>query len=79
MFPALKYKGFVGLTARELKEKAVPFRDAIKETWARLKRAKPEMNTSAMPFVKEKWDELAYYLVQVSTDSRCSESNARGQ
>jgi len=35
-----------------------------KDTWARLKRSKPEMQSASHPFVKDKWDERAYFLVQ---------------
>ena len=65
VFKQMGYASWVELTTLEAKQKATPFRMAIKETWARLKRAKPEMQTAAKPFVKEKWDERAYFLVQV--------------
>ena len=36
----------------------------MRESWARLKRAKPELQSAAQPFVKPKWDETAYFGVQ---------------
>ena len=58
------YEGWVGLSRTAMKEKARPYSEAIYDTWIRMKRAMPEMQSSAMPFVKEKWDETAVFLVQ---------------
>ena len=65
VFKQMEYADWSELAWSEIKEKAAPFREIIKETWARLKRAKPEMRSGEKPFVKEKWDELAYFIVQV--------------
>ena len=65
VFQLMGYKEWTDLSVRERKMAAAPFRDMIKEQWARLRRAKPEMQSAAKPFVKEKWDERAYFLVQV--------------
>ena len=64
VFPHLKVEGWVGLSEAELKAKAAPVRATIAQTWLRLKRALPEMQSAAHPFVKPKWDERAYFLVQ---------------
>ena len=58
------YEGWAHLTPAEARAKAVPFREAIREEWARLKRSQPEQLSAAKPFVKPKWDERAYFLVQ---------------
>ena len=65
VFQMMEYEEWKDLNMRERKINAAPFRDAIHEQWARLKRAKPEMQSAAKPFVKEKWDERAYCIVQV--------------
>lgn len=62
------YKEWVGLTSSEARVKAFPYRTELREEWSRLKRAYPEMQSAAKPFVKEKWDETAYFLVQVRWD-----------
>ena len=64
VFAQLGYAGWSGLGRAEMKAKAQPFAEAIKEQWTRLRRAMPEMQSSAKPFVKEKWDETAVFLVQ---------------
>ena len=61
------YAEWQGLSSTDLRVKAAPYRLIIKEEWARLRRAFPEMQSAAKPFVKEKWDEKAFYLVQVGT------------
>ena len=58
------YPSWCGLSAAESKEKSAPVRELIQATWARLKRAHPEAQSAAHPFVKPKWDERAYFLVQ---------------
>ena len=60
----MNYEGWVGLTSKQRKAKSAPFKEAIQDMWKRLKRAYPEMQTAAKPFVKKKWDERAYFLVQ---------------
>jgi hypothetical protein len=51
-----------------MKVKAQPFAEAIKETWTRLRRAYPQAQSAAKPFVKDKWDENAvYFTVQETT------------
>ena len=47
VFEKMGYEGWVGLSASEKKSKSAPFREIIKEQWARLKRAKPEMQSAA--------------------------------
>ena len=47
VFEKMGYEGWVGLSASEKKLKSAPFREIIKEQWARLKRAKPEMQSAA--------------------------------
>ena len=47
VFPKMDYAGWVGLSAVELKAKSAPFREAMKDTWTRLKRANPEMQSAA--------------------------------
>ena len=47
VFEKMGYAGWVGLSAAELKAKSAPFREVMKDTWARLKRAKPEMQSAA--------------------------------
>ena len=47
MFPQLGLKGWTGLGETELKKKAAPFRATIAQTWLRLKRALPEMQSAA--------------------------------
>ena len=70
VFPLMGYDGWQGLSSTELRAKAAPFRVVIKEEWARLRRAFPEMQSAAKPFVKEKWDEVAYFIVQVWVRAR---------
>ena len=65
VFPMMGYEEWQGLSATELRAKAAPYRVGIKEEWARLRRAFPEMQSAAKPFVKDKWDETAYFIVQV--------------
>lgn len=65
VFKEMGYEEWAKLSERDARAKAVPFRDIIKETWQRLKRAKPELQLGAKPFVKGKWDERAYFIVQV--------------
>jgi len=64
VFPRLGLEGWTELSEAELKKKAAPFRATIAQTWLRLKRALPEMQSAAHPFVKSKWDERAYFMVQ---------------
>ena len=52
------------LSRSEMKVKAHPYREAMKETWVRLRRAHPAMMSSAKPFVKNKWDVQALKVVQ---------------
>ena len=52
VFKLMGYASWVDLSHIEIKEKSAPFRDAIKETWARLKRSQPELQSAAKPFVK---------------------------
>ena len=65
VFPEMGYDGWANLSHTELKEKAAPYRYAIQDEWTRLKRAAPNAQSAAKPFVKEKWDELAFFIVQV--------------
>ena len=65
VFKEMGYASWQGLSFAETKAKAAPFRETIKETWARLKRAHPEMQSAAQPFVKKKWGEREYFIVQV--------------
>ena len=60
----MDYESWKDLSHEEAKMKAAPFRVALRESWARLKRAKPEQQSAAQPFVKPKWDETAYFGVQ---------------
>ena len=71
VFAGMGYIGWTGLTAQETRAKAQPFREEIKNEWARLRRAMPEMQSAAKPFVKAKWDENAYFLVQVQRIADC--------
>ena len=64
VFAKMGYPSWVGLSHEETRVKSAPYRELIKETWARLKRAQPEQQSAAKPFVKAKWDERAYYIVQ---------------
>ena len=64
VFPRMGYDGWCGLSKSAMKQKAQPYSEAIKETWVRLRRSQPEMQSSAKPFVKEKWDDLAVMQVQ---------------
>ena len=64
VFKMKAYDGWTELSPSELKVKCAPYKEIIKETWARLKRAMPEMQSAAKPFVKHKWDERAVFLVQ---------------
>ena len=64
VFTHAGYPSWQGLTTKELKERAVPFRATIYEQWTRLRRALPEMHSASTPFVKPKWDERTYHLVQ---------------
>ena len=41
------YAGWVGLSTADRKAKSAPFRETIKDTWARMKRAMPEMQSAA--------------------------------
>ena len=64
VFPRMGYAGWQGLSAAELKDKARPYSQLLAETWVRLRRALPEMKTSAKPFVKEKCPEEAVFQAQ---------------
>ena len=64
VFPKMGYEGWVGLSRSAMKAKALPYREAMKEMWVRLRRSHPEMKTSAKPFVKDKWDVNALKVVQ---------------
>ena len=64
VFVELDYKGWSGLSRSDMKVKAQPFAEAIKETWTRLRRAYPQAQSAAKPFVKDKWDENAVFTVQ---------------
>jgi hypothetical protein len=70
VFPMMGYVDWQGLSSTALRVKAAPFRLIVKEEWARLRRAFPEMQSAAKPFVKEKWDETAFFLVQVREGQR---------
>ena len=60
VFPKL-YEAWQDLSVAELRERAKPFSAMLAETWIRLRRAFPEMQSSSKPFVKEKWPELAVF------------------
>lgn len=75
VFPEMGYNGWANLSHTELKEKAAPYRFAIQDEWTRLKRAAPNAQSAAKPFVKEKWDELAFFIVQVRVSYECGCSN----
>ena len=64
VFELEEYDGWTGLSFEERKAKAEPFAQMIDNTWARLKRALPEMQSAAKPFEKGKWDERGLFLVQ---------------
>ena len=42
VFGAMGYSGWVGLSAAEARKQAAPFREELKDAWARMKRAQPE-------------------------------------
>lgn len=65
VFVSLGYKGWTGLSAHELHEKAEPFKFAVREQWTRLKRSDPDLMSTLKPFVKQKWCDTAYFLAQV--------------
>lgn len=65
VFVSLGYKGWKSLSAHELHEKAEPFKYAVREQWARLKRSDPDLMSTLKPFVKQKWCDTAYFLSQV--------------
>ena len=64
VFGMMGYASWKDLSFAEAKVKASPYREALRESWARLKRAMPEQQSAAKPFVKPKWDETAYFGVQ---------------
>ena len=64
IFPKLGYQAWQGLSTAELQVKAKPFSEVLAETWVRLRRAHPDMKSSAKPFLKEKWSELAVFQAQ---------------
>ena len=72
------YPSWLGLDAAETKEKSAPYRAAIKELWARLKRSQPEMQSAARPYVKPKWGEREYFLVQDCIFEAMDDGCARG-
>jgi hypothetical protein len=64
VFVSLKYKGWTGLNEHELHKKAEPFKFAVREQWQRLKRSDKDLTSTLKPFVKTKWCDNAYFLVQ---------------
>ena len=72
VFVSLKYNGWTKLSAHGLHEKAEPFKFAVREQWARLKRSDPELMSTLKPFVKTKWCDTAYFLAQVRVQSRAA-------
>ena len=77
VFVSLGYKGWKELSAHALHEKAEPFKFAVKEQWARLKRSDPDLTSTLKPFIKTKWCDTAYFLSQVSAQSRSVARAAR--
>jgi hypothetical protein len=71
VFVALKYKGWVGLDAHALHEKAEPYKFAVRELWSRLKRSDKDLMSPLKPFVKHKWCDVAYFLSQASVLRTC--------
>ena len=65
VFVSLKYSGWEGLDAHALHVKAEPYKFAVGEHWKRLKRSDKDLMSTLKPFVKHKWDDLAYFLAQV--------------
>ena len=70
VFVSLKYKGWTGLSAHALHEKAEPFKFAVREHWKRLKRSDPDLMSTLKPFVKTKWCDTAYFQAQVCAAMR---------
>ena len=64
VFVSLRYKGWTGLSEHALHEKAEPYKFAVREHWKRLKRSDPDLMSTLKPFVKTKWDDVAYFLAQ---------------
>ena len=75
VFAMKGYKSWTGLSAAATKEKAAPYRAALAEGWKRLKRAHPELQSAARPFVKPKWCERTYFLVQDGIFDRMDEGS----
>ena len=68
VFAALKYRGWVGLGMHALHAKAEPYKFAVREHWQRLKRSDPDLMSTLKPFVKAKWDDVAYFLAQARAE-----------
>jgi hypothetical protein len=47
VFERMGYTEWVGLSTHDKKVKSAPYRELIKDTWARLKRSKPEMQSAS--------------------------------
>ena len=47
VFEKMGYAEWVGLSMVDKKVKSAPYRALIKDTWARLKRSKPEMRSAS--------------------------------
>lgn len=47
VFERMGYAEWVGLSTEDKKVKSAPYRELIKDTWARLKRSKPEMQSAS--------------------------------
>jgi|LauGreDrversion4_1035100.scaffolds.fasta_scaffold799738_1 chorismate mutase len=47
VFERMGYAEWVGLSTHDKKVKSAPYRELIKDTWARLKRSKPEMQSAS--------------------------------
>ena len=54
VFPKIGYASWQGLSGAELRERAKPFSERLADTWVRMRRTFPEMQSSSKPFVKEK-------------------------
>ena len=47
VFEKMGYAEWVALSTEDKKVKSAPYRVLIKDTWARLKRSKPEMQSAS--------------------------------
>ena len=47
VFERMGYAEWVGLSTHDKKVNSAPYRELIKDTWARLKRSKPEMQSAS--------------------------------